>query len=389
MLDRIATEILEQILKYACTDGGHTGNALAAVSRYVRGVSAPVRYHSVALCGAHQIRAFIRLLDDIGQLTLPPPKLRTFKKSKRSGMHNNSCWTLSAPVVVIRHLFLADCARDRDAYNDTSDSIWTHWTDKVQAKKIVKSMMGYRNRIVDAIPYPLNSTPMRRYFRHETITIESQRTAVVNAEAAITNLLKRVAPSLQHLCYDRALPSLGLKFPVPLPALEELTCRIDHGLPRTFYDNDVESYKPISCLLQLPMLKNLHVVLNGMHWDMCFLQELPPLPLERVRFSGSAYPPALVRMITEYSPWLTHDSLCTILVSHGNDDIWCRQDILAAMIGYARQDWLHKVSAVEDLEVYDLHRLHVEWLARVQGGEGCWKEGTPLAIIKDTIAELM
>jgi hypothetical protein len=36
MLDRMAPEILEQIFQYACTDGGHTGNALAAVSRYVQ-----------------------------------------------------------------------------------------------------------------------------------------------------------------------------------------------------------------------------------------------------------------------------------------------------------------------------------------------------------------
>jgi hypothetical protein len=383
----MATEVLEQILKHACTDGGHTGNALAAVSRYVRGVSAPVRYHSVALCGAHQIRAFIRLLDDIGQLTLPPPKLRTFKKSKRSGMHNNSCWTLSAPVVVIRHLFLADCARDRYAYNDTSDSIWTHWTDKVQAKKIVKSMMGYRNRIVDAIPYPLNPNPMRRYFRHEAITIESQRIAVFNAEAAITNLLRRVAPSLQHLCYDRALPSLGLNFPVSLPALEELTCRVDHGLTCRFYDNDVESYKPISFLLQLPMLKSLHVVLRGMQWCTCVPREVPP-SLERVRFSDSTSPSLIVNELTNRRPWLTQDSLFIILVSHDYEDLsyseysWPSRPKLARMIESARQDMLRKIHAVKDLKKYNQHRLHTEWLARVQGREGCWKEGTPLTLMK-------
>jgi hypothetical protein len=385
MLDRIATEILEQILKYACTDGGHTGNALAAVSRYVRGVSAPVRYHSVALCGARQIRAFLRLLDDIGRPTPPPPELGTLQRWKRRLRVGAGRPPLSARVVHIRHLFVADCARDRSTYDHSSDLMWTQWKDKAQTKRIEKSIIGNRGDV--SVP------TMRKRDRQRVVMNESERAAFSNAEAAITKLLSRVALSLQHLCYDQALPSRAL-CRVLLPALEELTCRVQSWTQR-FHDSALGLNKRISFLLKLPALKHLHVVLKGMDWTTCFPRELPPY-LERVRFSDSTDPGRLVHELAERknSPWLTQDCLRIILLSRKHDDsyppnFWQHQPILAQTIEYAQEDVLHKIIAVEDLEVYDLHRLHGEWLARVQGGEGCWKEGTPLATIKDTIAELM
>jgi hypothetical protein len=379
MLDRIATEILEQILKHACTDGGHTGNALAAVSRYVRGVSAPVRYHSVALCGARQIRAFLRLLDDIGRPT-PPPELGTLQRWKRRLRVGAGRPPLSARVVHIRHLFLADCARDRSTYNYSSDLMWTQWEDKAQAKRIEKLIIGYRGDV--SVP------KMRKHDRHWVVTSELEQAAVSNAEAAITDLLRRLAPSLQHLCYDQALQSWAL-FQVSLPALEELTCCVTHRWTHEFHDSAVESNERVSFLLKLPALKHLHVVLKGMEWTTCFPRELPP-SLQRVRFSDSTDPGRLVYELAERknSPWLTQDCLRTIIVSRNYDDysyppnIWEHQSILAQMIEYAQGDSLHKIGTVEELEDYDLHRLRVEWLARVQGGEGCWKEGTPLALMK-------
>jgi hypothetical protein len=246
--------------------------------------------------------------------------------------------------------------------------------------------MGYRKRIVDTRLYPLNPDPMRRYFRHYAITMELERTAVLNAEAAITHLLKRVAPLLQHLCYDQALPSLAL-FRVQLPALEELTCRVEHDWTHEYYDNAAGLYKPISFLLQLPMLKSLHVVLRGMQWCTCVPREVPP-SLERVRFSDSTSPSLIVNELTNRRPWLTQDSLFIILVSHDYEDLsyseysWPSRPKLARMIESARQDMLHKIHAVKDLKKYNQHRLHTEWLARVQGREGCWKEGTPLTLMK-------
>lgn len=54
-------EVLEQIFQLTCQDGGYAGCALSATSRYIRNVSASVRYHSVALRGHQQIVAFCSL----------------------------------------------------------------------------------------------------------------------------------------------------------------------------------------------------------------------------------------------------------------------------------------------------------------------------------------
>jgi hypothetical protein len=72
-MDRLPFDLLDRIFKFACTGNGRTGCALSAVSHYIRDASAPMRYHSIALQGAHQIRDFIQLLND------PRPKLTETK----------------------------------------------------------------------------------------------------------------------------------------------------------------------------------------------------------------------------------------------------------------------------------------------------------------------
>lgn len=48
-LDDLPTEVLEQILLLACTDGGYTGCSLSAVSHRIRAVSRTFRFHSISL----------------------------------------------------------------------------------------------------------------------------------------------------------------------------------------------------------------------------------------------------------------------------------------------------------------------------------------------------
>jgi hypothetical protein len=256
--------------------------------------------------------------------------------------------------------------------------MWTQWKDKAQTKRIEKSIIGNRGDVW--VP------TMRKRDRQRVVTNESERAAFSNAKAAITELLSRVALSLQHLCYDQALPSRALCL-VPLPALKELTCRIQHSWTQGYYDDAVGPYKQLSFLWQLPLLKHLHVVLKDMDWTTSIPQELPP-SLERVCFSDLTYPGWLVYVLTEHKKEtrLTHDSLRTILVSHKRDGSYLPDaedtPVSARLFEYARKDPSQRIHMVEELEDYDLHRLRVEWLARVQGGEGCWEEGTPLALMK-------
>ncbi|PCH40294.1 hypothetical protein WOLCODRAFT_136767 [Wolfiporia cocos MD-104 SS10] len=61
-MERCPPEIHAIIFAYACTDGGYTGCALASVSRYVRALSAPFQWKTVAISGIDQARAFVARL---------------------------------------------------------------------------------------------------------------------------------------------------------------------------------------------------------------------------------------------------------------------------------------------------------------------------------------
>ncbi|KAI0332739.1 hypothetical protein GY45DRAFT_1432941 [Cubamyces sp. BRFM 1775] len=56
-------EILDHIFAYACTDDGHTGRALSAVSHTIRETSRRRALQSIALYGYDQIEGFLELLD--------------------------------------------------------------------------------------------------------------------------------------------------------------------------------------------------------------------------------------------------------------------------------------------------------------------------------------
>ncbi len=53
-------ELLTQIFTYACTDGGYTGCSLSLISKHIRAVSRPARFHSVSLtrASAEQVAQF-------------------------------------------------------------------------------------------------------------------------------------------------------------------------------------------------------------------------------------------------------------------------------------------------------------------------------------------
>ncbi|PIL37522.1 hypothetical protein GSI_01216 [Ganoderma sinense ZZ0214-1] len=52
MATPLPVELLTQIFTYACTDGGHTGYSLLLVSKHIRAVSSPLRFHSISLTRA-------------------------------------------------------------------------------------------------------------------------------------------------------------------------------------------------------------------------------------------------------------------------------------------------------------------------------------------------
>lgn len=52
-LHLLPVEICVLIFKYACTDGGQTGKSLSAACRFIRQVSHPYKYQTLAANGRH------------------------------------------------------------------------------------------------------------------------------------------------------------------------------------------------------------------------------------------------------------------------------------------------------------------------------------------------
>jgi hypothetical protein len=69
-----------------------------------------MRYHSIALRGARQIRKFLALLE------LPAPSQN---QKGRKGMKHKLFLRILDPTIHVSHLFIADCAEDRWANQET------------------------------------------------------------------------------------------------------------------------------------------------------------------------------------------------------------------------------------------------------------------------------
>lgn len=74
-MERCPLEVWENIVALACTDGGVTGCSLSLVSRTMRAVVSPVRFHSIALTSSKQCFNFARALDGSD---CPPPICHLF-----------------------------------------------------------------------------------------------------------------------------------------------------------------------------------------------------------------------------------------------------------------------------------------------------------------------
>ncbi|TFK51379.1 hypothetical protein OE88DRAFT_1725763 [Heliocybe sulcata] len=58
---RLPVELLDAVAFFACTDGGRTGCALRLVSKALKDIVEPYRFHSVAISGPPKMKAFLRV----------------------------------------------------------------------------------------------------------------------------------------------------------------------------------------------------------------------------------------------------------------------------------------------------------------------------------------
>jgi hypothetical protein len=422
-METLPFELLERIFTCACTDNGRTGCALSAVSHHIRDASAPMRYHSIALIGARQIRTFIQLLYD------PSPKHTQLKLQLRMqnwivgkirGTKPKSVGrtALSSPVYKIRHLFLADT-------EGPVTPPWDEWMIETPAER----------------PRQLNAPRPEVEVERCDFSGESWRpmkTAVSLAEATIANLLTRVSPTLEHLCYHQILSSSAL-FTVHFPVLVELTCHLEeHGCGEYVKRKITAAERGVNLpardtSVNMPALERLHAIdkLDGGYNDICRLMSTLNLPasLSLVYFSNVTNPGSILAFLfnEKNSPWVRQNRFNILVSRHappssrstrpaqlhraGSEDSMTISAPSGSVIAPIHEhtisfpnpeSWLpprswyntcsgpdlhaiiSKIRIMEDPEEYGRRRLYQEWISRVQGQEGCWKdEGIPLSLMME------
>jgi hypothetical protein len=350
LLDQLPPEIMDQIFEGACTDGGKTGCALSRVSRNIRDASAPMRYYSVALRGARQIQAFSSLLNHRG-ITGFLPKSHSRKANDHVKGKDPKQW-LPNSVLNVKHLFLVDC---QDSASNFAE-VLAEWPAVPNADHVSISVQRHE---VDGGFRP-------RFLSREAM--KARDAAHARADFAVKDLLVRLAPTLQHLCINQKMKSSFLHSRVPLPALVELTCRLEAS-------QLLSKPKPTFLRTQFPVLERLHYISEPIRhaFSLAETRDLPS-SLSLVRFSDM-HSLSELASIMNHRPWAEQD-LLDILVS-------LKSVILEPSewreIASANKKVAQKMLMVEDFNAYDVHRLYEEWLERVEGGNGCWKEGKSLS----------
>jgi hypothetical protein len=359
-------EVLEDIFFLACTDDGSTARALSAVSHAVRDSTATIRFHTIALRGAHQINLFMAFLNRLDH-PVPQAVSKTWTLQKKKP--NSQPLALAPPVVRVRHLFVADCAEEHEG----KPPAWTDWQDYF------------------SVHHPPMKDAIARFFKSRSTSHSTWNTAGWVARNAVDRLLARLSPMLTHLCYSKSLAGDHGPFSVFLPALVELTCRFPLSNPWW------ASYKldELHRTRDLPTLKRLHLVLGRVDHDQTRHRnaqltrlELPP-SLTHFRHSEVEDIGRLLEVLAHYAieRSLPH-GLETILIAPKapvppswpvkgaplSQEIWSLRAWHEATITH--RDISGLVRLVWEDRQYDVNRLREEWLDRVQGGDGCWTGDT-------------
>jgi hypothetical protein len=343
-LETLPLEVLEVIAQFACVDGGATGCALSRVSRGIRIGSASSRFHTIALRGAHQIRPFLALMRRL-EVPASPRRWNPFKQ-------NTVLSPVPPPIIRVRHLFLADCAEDD--YNGTD---WVYNAPPWIAKTVTKATRWAKGRQASLEP---------NYVMYSE-----------NAEAAVHELLARLAPGLLHLCLEQRLAlntGACALVPTALPALVELTFRSNMSrLRATAYADELVAF-------DVPQLRRLHVISTAFSvpdWRLRYL----PSNLTHLRISRVQAPTRLLRLLSYQASKETWPlGLATILVCPEDDRNRSNPPTLKFWNKAARHkaNILTLVRSFDYDGYYDVQGVYNDWLDQMKGGSGFWVEGTAI-----------
>ncbi|TBU50215.1 hypothetical protein BD309DRAFT_1075755 [Dichomitus squalens] len=348
----LPTELLSMIAFSACTDGGPTGCSLALVSKHIRDVSRPARFYSVSLASSpEQIECFIGCF-----------------KAERA--------RVAECLLRVRHLFLSLFGQANVFDPLRMDAIFNAQNDTERYRHILE-MMNQFGDDQDEL---------------------SERYAPL-----VATLLELVSPDIQTFVLlqskFRKLPTSIFRF----PQLRELT--LLGGDPKFARFRDVPadqdplypSLKRLHHIFVLMLLEHddvdfvpwAHHAPNVTHLKVSRLSARPDVTLDtllrafsRVAEEDVLFPHLKQVLIQPEAEPEEDDIAATVTIAAYRQYIqWLRQSVKETRVDTVLlSDWDDNV--VGNLQQFHDHNTETalrDWLARIEGGEGCWALGTPAA----------
>ena len=366
-MDRAPPELCHRIYSFACTDTGYTGRSLSLVSKYIHETSQPFRLQSISLHGHDEIVAFAALLD-----------------------------TTPACLRRVRYLFLSTQSRDQD----TTGFVYHK---KILFDKMQKLREKWANDEVAVQKDALMLEEYRSGWERSAARYAKQARQGPVIAATFEHILQTVASSLEILEVDLDdYTSTSLTEVISLPHLTDLTGH--GGYPLMLRDPQTPLLAPCHNLRHLHIARTngqlrgrkflhyiatigpclTHLQLSGLQQDSWVgyslkeaLRVEKPTGLSAVWGSSAEWDPPVVTLpttiqrilIKPYSPpapggrcgnpYMEYDGLL-----RGVRDL---QEI---------DDRVTLLPVDKDERAYDsqLPISERDWLDRIAGGEGCWRE---------------
>ncbi|KAI0823704.1 hypothetical protein BC628DRAFT_1382903 [Trametes gibbosa] len=359
-LDKLPIHLWEDIFRYACTDGGRTGAALASTSSCIRATSAAYRFYSLKFTNLAQIGRFLLCLDRIERAQAP-----------HAGV-------LDQRSVNTRHLLLS-------FFPDDCDSLvrsWRGWREYSSRKSKRQQQLAE-----DELAWYAVKGAWDRQFIY-----------------LVPRLLRLVAPTLETLAILQH-PEISLPhIKVELFALRELSLLSDdavfvrpsaeweaHANRRHRFD-DLKTCAPAP----FPSLTHLHIVYEGgkqYSWERTlplWTELAPALTHLRVSQASNLHPEALEGMPTRSFPHMHAAHGYRAALSYPR----LRRIILQPLVlrPVTGHEMRHEASLLAKAsrgrggakvvilrgrwhrEGYWRDRLRWEWEDRMLGKAGCWGE---------------
>ncbi|KAI0331021.1 hypothetical protein GY45DRAFT_1322948 [Cubamyces sp. BRFM 1775] len=370
LLDRLPQDIWNVIFSYACTDGGHTGAALALASSSFRAKSAHYRFHSLKLTSLAQIGRLLLSLDRIERHRSSLEHTTTAAKTSRSD-----------PGVDVRHMLLSFFPEDCESLVRP----WRGW--KEYSSKAEKRQLQLAE---DEDAWQAAKGAWDRQFLY-----------------VVPQLFHIVAPTLQSLVILQhpaiSLPYVG----VPLPALRELallasdTILVEtkaqwtaHPSRHSFIEEEEEGDRKHPP--HFPALTHLHVVCEGSKqhgWERtlpAWAEKAPALTHLRVSQAVNLVPEVVEQMATKSFPRNKPPAQSKAVFSHpALRKVIIQPLVLQPVTGHEHLEEVGVLSKAPKRregakivvlrgrryrEGYWRDRLRWEWEDRMLGKAGCWAE---------------